>query len=72
MKRRRKSEYLGCFWHGCQCMPSRHKPIGNTEETLLNRYEETQARLQKSETLVIRLFRSGGVSLENSCVIILT
>jgi G:T-mismatch repair DNA endonuclease (very short patch repair protein) len=40
-------EYLGCFWHGCPCMPNRHKPIGNTEETLLSRYEETMARLQK-------------------------
>ena len=28
-------------------MPNRHKPIGNTEETLENRYEETMARLQK-------------------------
>ena len=25
----------------------KHKPIGNTEETLENRYEETMARLQK-------------------------
>ena len=40
-------EYLGCFWHGCPCMPNRHKPIGDTNETLLNRYEETMARLQK-------------------------
>jgi len=39
-------EYLGCYWHRSQCMPNRHKPIGNTEETLVNRYE-TQARLQK-------------------------
>ena len=31
-------EYLGCFWHGCLRMPNRHKPIGNTEETLENRY----------------------------------
>jgi len=23
-------EYLECFWHGCQCMPNRHKSIGNT------------------------------------------
>jgi hypothetical protein len=38
-------EYLGCFWHGCLCMPNRHKPIGNTEETLENRYEETMARV---------------------------
>jgi G:T-mismatch repair DNA endonuclease (very short patch repair protein) len=28
-------------------MPNRHKHIGNTEETLENRYEETMARLQK-------------------------
>jgi hypothetical protein len=40
-------EYLGCFWHGCPCMPNRHKSIGKTEETLLSRYEETMARLQK-------------------------
>jgi len=40
-------EYLGWFWHGCLCRPNRHNPIGNTEETLKNRYEETIARLQK-------------------------
>ena len=40
-------EYLGCFWHGCLCMPNRHKRTGNTEGTLQNRYEETMARLQK-------------------------
>jgi len=28
-------------------MPNRHKSTGNTDETLLSRYEETQARLQK-------------------------
>jgi G:T-mismatch repair DNA endonuclease (very short patch repair protein) len=39
--------YLGCFWHGCPCMPNRLKPIGNTDETLLGKYEETMARLQK-------------------------
>ena len=44
---RRLFEYLGCFWHGCQCMPNRHKPIGNTNGTLLSRLGETQARLQK-------------------------
>lgn len=38
-------ESLGCFWHGCLCMPNRHKPIGNSDETLQNRYEETMARL---------------------------
>jgi G:T-mismatch repair DNA endonuclease (very short patch repair protein) len=42
-------EYLGCFWHGCTCKPNRHKPIGNTDETLLSRYEETEARLKKIE-----------------------
>ena len=41
-------EYLGCLWHGCpSCMPNRDKPIGKTQETLVNRYEETMARLQK-------------------------
>jgi len=35
------------IWHGCICMPNRHKPIGNTDETLRNRYEETMARLKK-------------------------
>jgi len=28
-------------------MLNRRKPFGNTEETLLNRHEETQARLQR-------------------------
>jgi len=46
-ERKEVFEYLGCFWHGCQCMPNRHKPIDNTEGILLNRYEETQDRLQK-------------------------
>jgi len=40
-------DYLGCFWHGCLCMPNRYKPTDNSEETLENRYEETMARLQK-------------------------
>jgi len=39
-----KSGYLGCFWHGCFCTPNRHKLIGNTDETLQNRYEETMAK----------------------------
>jgi len=30
-------------------MPNRHKPVGKTEETLENRYEETRAKLQKIE-----------------------
>jgi len=42
-------EYLGCYWHECPCMPNRHKPIGSTKETLLSRYEETTARLNKIE-----------------------
>ena len=40
-------EYLGCFWHGCLCVPNRHKPIGSTDETLQKRYEEKITRLQK-------------------------
>ena len=39
--------YLWCFWHWCLCVPNRHNPIGNTDETMQNRYEETQAGLQK-------------------------
>jgi G:T-mismatch repair DNA endonuclease (very short patch repair protein) len=39
-------EYLGCFWHGCLCMPNRHKSIGNNDKTLQN-YEKTVARFQK-------------------------
>jgi G:T-mismatch repair DNA endonuclease (very short patch repair protein) len=30
-------------------MPNRHKRVGNTKETLLSRYEETTARLNKIE-----------------------
>ena len=44
-------DYLGCSWHGCLCMPNRHKPIGNTGETLISRYEETTARLKKIENV---------------------
>jgi hypothetical protein len=40
-------EYLGCFWHGCLCMTNRQSPIGCTNETLQNRYEETMSRLQR-------------------------
>ena len=39
-------EYLGCYWHGCPCMPNRHKPIGNTKVTMLSRNEETISRLR--------------------------
>jgi len=38
-------EYICCFWHGCFCMPNRHKPIGKTERTLENIYEEPKARM---------------------------
>ena len=61
-------EYLGCFWHRCLCMPNRHKPISNTDETLQNRYEETMARLQKIKEAVVSIW---GVSLENNCVTLL-
>ena len=55
-------EYLGSFWHA-----RRHKPIGNTEETLLNRYEETKTRLEKIKNAVLQLFRYGGGNLYNCC-----
>jgi len=64
-------EYLGCFWHGCLCMPNRHKPIGNTDETSQNKYVETMVRLPNSKTVVTMLFRSGGASLENYCLTLL-
>jgi len=57
--------YLGCFWHGCLCMPNRHKPISKTKETLENGFEEQSRGCRKSKTLVITLFRSGCVRLEN-------
>ena len=37
------------LWLGCLYMPKQHKPTGNTDETLQNMYEETEARLQKIE-----------------------
>ena len=40
-------EYLLFFWHRCQCMSNRHKPIGNTDETLLKRNEETEVSMQE-------------------------
>ena len=48
-------DYLGCFWYGCPSMPNLHKRIGTTEETLLSRYEETKARLQKIENAGYRV-----------------
>ena len=48
-------EQVGCFWHGCTCMPNRHKPIGNTEKKLLNRYEENEARLKKIENAAYKV-----------------
>jgi len=35
------------FWQGCHCMLNRDKPICNTTEKSLSRYEETVARLRK-------------------------
>jgi len=69
-ERREIFEYFGSFWHGCLSMPNRHKPIGNTGETLQNRFEEKLKRgCRKSTMPVIRLYRSGGASLENCCAI---
>ena len=64
-------EYLGCFWHGCQCMPKRQKPLGNTEETMLSRFEEKQARLQKIRNAGYMVVSIRVASLKNSCVKIL-
>ena len=59
-------EYLRCSWHGCLCIPNRHKPIGNTEEILLSRYEET-AGLKKIENAGYKVVSIWGVSLGNCC-----
>jgi hypothetical protein len=64
-------EYLGCFLYWFTCMPNRHKSIGKTDETEVSRFEETIAKLKKIKTQVIKLLRSGVVSLENYCEIIL-
>jgi len=52
-------------------MPNRHKPIGNTEEKLLNRYEEKKARLKKIKNAGYKIVLIKGASLENSCAKIL-
>jgi G:T-mismatch repair DNA endonuclease (very short patch repair protein) len=41
-------------------MPNRHKSIGNTEEPLQNRYEETMARLQKIKNAGYQVFSIWG------------
>jgi hypothetical protein len=46
-------------------MPNHHKPIGNTEETLENRYVETLARLQKLKDAGYTVVSIWGASLEN-------
>ena len=48
-KTREVFEYLGCYRHGCLCIPDRQKPISKKEETLLSKYEETTVRLNKIE-----------------------
>jgi hypothetical protein len=53
-------EYLGYFWHGCLCMPNRHTPVGSTNETLQNRYEETMARLQIIKDAVYNVVSNWG------------
>ena len=60
-------EYLGCCWHGCLSMHNRHKPIGNIEEILLSRYEETTARLKKIQNAGYKVVSIWGASLENCC-----
>jgi hypothetical protein len=60
-------ELLGCFSHGCPCMPNRHKPIGNTKETLLSPYEETMARLQKIRDAGYKVVSIWAASLLKYC-----
>jgi hypothetical protein len=46
-------------------MSNRHKPIGNTDETLDNRYEETMARLQKIKDAGYNGFSIWGCEFRN-------
>jgi len=46
-------------------MPNLHKPIGNTNKTLLSRYEETQARLQKIRDAGYTVISIFGCELKN-------
>jgi hypothetical protein len=41
-------EDLGDFWHGCPWLPQK-QTIGNTQETLMDRYAETMARMTMIE-----------------------
>ena len=59
-------DYLGYFCHG-SCMPNRYKLIGNTEETLQNRYEEVIRCCKKSEMLGMILLGPEVASSENIC-----
>jgi hypothetical protein len=52
-------------------MPNRHKPIGNTEETLESRYEKTMARLQKIKDAGYTVVSAWGANLENNCATLL-
>ena len=61
-------EYLGCYWHGCPCISNRHNSIGKTGETLLSRYEETTARINKIENAGYKVVSVWGASLENCLV----
>ena len=46
-------------------MPNRHKSIGNTDETLLSRYEETEARLKKIENAGYTVISIWGCQFRN-------
>ena len=71
-RRENSTKLLRCFWCECRCVPNRYKHIGNIGETLLSRYEETQARLQKMRYAVYNVISIWGVRLENSCVTVQT
>jgi len=46
-------------------MPNRHNPIGSTKETLLSRYEEPTARLNKIEIAGYKVVSMWGCVLKN-------
>jgi hypothetical protein len=39
-------EFLGCYYHGCKCLPFRDVKTLTSGETLAERYEQTLARIE--------------------------
>jgi hypothetical protein len=57
------------FWHGCLCMPNRHKHIGNTDETLENRYEDNNGEVANIKDAGYNVVSIWGACLKNVLVL---